>query len=142
MQEIWKDIPKYENLYQVNIFGDIKSIAKNRRCGWKEKYLKKTPIKNQGYLTVTLYNPKLHKGPKRVKVCKCVASAFLGEANGRQVNHIDHNRQNDQLNNLEYISAIDNTIIAFLRKIIKNNPNTYNTYINNLVEKAKSSLDK
>ena len=41
--EIWKDIPNYEGLYQINNFGDVKSITKRFRYGIINKeYFKAT----------------------------------------------------------------------------------------------------
>ena len=57
MEEIWKDIPNYEGLYQASNFGRIKSIQYfnhvNNKIYPREKILK--PILNEkGYCRVDL----------------------------------------------------------------------------------------
>lgn len=50
-EEIWKDIPEYEGLYQVSNYGRVKSLNYNRMG--EERILK--PFKNKfGYLLITL----------------------------------------------------------------------------------------
>lgn len=59
MQEIWKDIPNYEGLYQVSNLGNIKSLSKiiERKNGYKlsikERNIKKW-LANNGYYMVSL----------------------------------------------------------------------------------------
>lgn len=61
-EEIWKDIPGYEGLYQASTFGRIKSNSRDRIgikkiiYKTKEIILKQTLSKN--YLMVKLYNKK------------------------------------------------------------------------------------
>ena len=53
--EIWKDIPNYENVYQVSNLGRIKSLRywNNGNYIYKERILKPRLSKN-GYLRITL----------------------------------------------------------------------------------------
>lgn len=98
MQEIWKDIKEYEGLYQISNLGNVKSLKRN-------KLLK--PIKDKdGYLCVTLY--KMCK-LKEKKVHRLVAQTFiLNPENKPQVNHIDGNKQNNVVNNLEWCTRLEN----------------------------------
>lgn len=50
MEEIWKDITGYENLYQVSNFGNIKSLSRHRHG----KNLKPS-LQRDGYLLTHLY---------------------------------------------------------------------------------------
>ena len=92
MQEIWKDIPEYEGLYQVSNLGRVKS---------KKKILK--PIKGE-YLKVGLSK----NGVQTTKyIHRLVAETFLGKCN-LQVNHKDENKYNNHLDNLEWVTFKEN----------------------------------
>ena len=101
-QEIWKTIPEYED-YKVSNLGNVKSLKFN-----KEKLLKITPQRN-GYLIIQLN--KNGKG-KTMTVHKLVAIAFLNHKPcGYElvVNHINFDRTDNRLSNLELISVRENT---------------------------------
>lgn len=109
MQEIWKDIPNYEGLYQASNFGRIKSIQyfnhANNKIYPREKILK--PILNEkGYCRVDLSKSG---ESKRHRVHRLVAKTFLPNPyNLLEVNHIDGNKQNNNVNNLEWCSRSHN----------------------------------
>lgn len=107
MSEIWKDIVNYEGLYQVSNLGNVRSLsfgARNIRKSNKIKLLKQSPT-NCGYLKVQLYK----NGYKMFYVHRLVAIAFLpNPENKKQINHIDGNKQNNNVLNLEWSSASDN----------------------------------
>lgn len=110
MKEIWKDIPNYEGIYKVSNIGRVKSVLwfdpKNKRYYKRDKILK--PHKtNKGYIEVSLSN-KYQK--KICKVHRLVAETFIPNPNNLpQVNHIDENKSNNNMNNLEWCTA-KNTI--------------------------------
>ena len=96
--EVWKDIPEYEGIYQVSNLGNVKSIKWN-----KIKYLCSNN-KNNFYRAVTLH--KNNKAKKHT-VAVCVAMAFLSFKPLKQsmvIDHIDNNKHNDYLYNLQVIS--------------------------------------
>lgn len=110
--EEWKDIIGYEGLYQVSNFGNIKSLEKIRFNGKNLKTLRiypekkiKSRISNVGYGLVSLSkNGKL----KTFSVHRLVAFSFLGDIKGYVVNHIDGNKLNNNISNLEIISNREN----------------------------------
>lgn len=114
IEEIWKDIPGYEGLYQVSNNGKIKSIShqtKNNPNGGVRMTMGRTlslyKMPN-GYLQV-----QLSKNEKRRKlyVHRLVAIAFLhNERNFSDVNHIDGNKNNNCVENLEWCSHRSNQI--------------------------------
>ena len=96
-------------------FGDIKSLPKVRRNRsgtyiQKEKLLKLSNT-STGYKKVELYKDKKRKS---FKVHRLVAQAFIpNPENKREVNHIDGNKHNNKVNNLEWVTSSENKIHAF-----------------------------
>ena len=105
--EVWKDIYFIENgieydyrgLYQVSSEGKIKSLNYNHTG--KEKILKPQKTKD-GYQFVSLYkNGKV----KQFIVHRLIAHMFIpndDQENKTQVNHIDENKENNSVENLEW----------------------------------------
>ena len=109
MQEIWKDIPNFEGLYQISNYGRVKTLEKyissgiknNNQVRRKSKLLKQ--YNKQGYLQVSL-----SKNHRRYyfNVQRLVAIAFIPNPNNLpQVNHIDENPLNNNVENLEWCTA-------------------------------------
>ena len=121
MKEIWKDIKGYEGLYQVSNFGNIKSLARKNTfyCVLRKEYLErpvkerilKTNDKNAKYKQVHL----LKNGVVKVYlVHRLVAQEFIPNPNDLpQVNHIDGNKYNNRIDNLEWCTASENNKHAF-----------------------------
>jgi len=109
MEEIYKDVIGYERHYQVSNLGNVKSLERLSLIGrqLKEKILKqKTDTK--GYLTVNLY---LDGKSKSRTVHQLVTQAFLNHIpNGYKavVNHIDFDKLNNNVSNLEIVSNREN----------------------------------
>lgn len=110
MQEVWKDIKGYEGLYQVSNLGRVKSLPKYYKNNYlsQEKILKPHKRKD-GYLIVDLYKNRIRK-PFRVH--KLVMINFIGESEKLDINHIDGNKENNNINNLEYCTRKENMIHA------------------------------
>jgi hypothetical protein len=112
MNEIWKDIPEYEGIYQASNLGRIRTIegkvTHNDRLGemhWKSRILKGRGDSPAG-ARVYLWKDKQ---PKDFLVARLVALTFLGEPpEGFTVNHKDGNRLNNSIENLEWLSVADN----------------------------------
>ena len=126
-KEIWKDIKDYEEMYQISDLGRVKSLAriiKHQNRHYRKDKILKTSIDNHGYLQVTLCkNGKV----KRFHVHRLVAQAFIpNPENKPQVNHIDGNKLNNNINNLEWNTAGENTYHAYKNDLIKH----YNRKIN------------
>jgi len=127
MEEIWKDIPGYEGIYQCSNLGKIKSLqrlSKNNHGNilLKEKILSQH-LTGGNYLTVGLYK---NKKVKRLKIHQLVAISFLNHKINKSiyvVNHIDGNKSNNNLTNLEIITQRQN-IIHGIKLRFKNNKST------------------
>lgn len=127
-QEIWKDVVGYEGLYQVSNLGRIKSLPKEKKTP-TTTFMTKETILNQhkdkgGYFRVMLTK----KGKSILKLVHIiVASAFIGERGNLTVNHKDENKANNNVNNLEYLTRVENvrygTGIIRSAKNRQNNPN-------------------
>ena len=121
-KEIWKDVVGYEGLYQVSNFGRVKSLSKfvnnnpkSKSIGYytKEKLLKYFD-NAKGYKLVKLYK---NDENYTKKVHRLVAQTFIPNPNNLpQVNHIDGNKENNYVNNLEWCTNKENAIHA-----VKNN---------------------
>ena len=113
MQEIWKDIPNY-NGYQVSNLGRIRTynkVSKTERHG--ERHWKNRILKPKGQTYKTGYRVDLWKDnkPHSMLVARLVAFTFLNaDINNKEltVNHIDGNRFNNNINNLELVSLKEN----------------------------------
>ena len=98
MEEIWKDVAGYEGIYHISNVGNIKRVASG-------KILKKR--KNAcGYWHVGLSN----KGEQKTfAVHVLLGRAFIpNPENKLQINHIDGNKLNNSLSNLEWVTAQEN----------------------------------
>ena len=95
-KEYWKDIKGFEGLYKVSTWGRVKSLKYNR-----EKILKPSKDKD-GYLHVVLYKNGKIKG---YKIHRLVIETFMGKTLDKDyyfVNHIDEDKTNNKLENLQY----------------------------------------
>lgn len=109
MNEVWKPIEGYEGYFVSNL-GNVRSYKFR-----KPRLMSKTDNGN-GYELVGLC-----KGNVRTNyyVHRLVAQAFVeNPLNLPQVNHKDYNRKNNRADNLEWLTALDNTRYS--------NPNMHN----------------
>lgn len=116
--EEWRDIPGYEGLYQVSNFGNVKALSFHR--SGKEKKLK---IHNRGigYLYVGLCKDGKRKF---YYVHRLVCEAFIeNPQNFSEVNHINENKQDNRVENLEWCSRDQNVRYSKAKRVkcYKNN---------------------
>lgn len=117
MEEIWKDIVGYEGLYQVSNLGRVKSLDHFRNTGLNRGYLQKGKILKpsmdmyRNYLRVQLSK----KGKVvSIRIHRLVAQAFIpNPKNKPQVNHIDGNKLNNCVDNLEWVTIRENIQHAY-----------------------------
>ncbi|XWX34713.1 HNH endonuclease [Staphylococcus phage PG-2021_67] len=113
--EIWKDIPGYEGLYQVSNLGRVKSLPKKLWNGRgyfysKEKILKQALTGNKKDNKRRLMVVLCKEGKRTYNVHKLVAMTFLGEKpKGFIVCHNDGNHLNNNIENLRYDTYKENT---------------------------------
>lgn len=114
--EIWKDIPEYEGKYQVSNLGRVKSL---QRCGGTRFYNREYILNNyvnkkNGYVYV--YLTKNNKS-KNIRLHRLVAQAFIPNPNNyKQINHIDGNKENNCVDNLEWCDSSYNIKDMYRRR--------------------------
>lgn len=103
MTEIWKDIKDYEGLYQVSNLGRVKSL--NYRHTGRERVME--PSKHKvGYLLVSLCKDGKQK---TFLIHRLVAEDFIpNPENKPEVNHKSENKQDNRVENLEWVWHKDN----------------------------------
>ena len=113
MEEIWKDIPNYEGLYQASTLGQIRTCegktTSNQRYSqrrWKQRVLKQKLVGKSGYM-VCLWKDG---SPKYQLVHRLIATTFLENLVDTKmtVNHKNGNRLDNRLENLEWMTLADN----------------------------------
>jgi hypothetical protein len=112
---VWKPVVGYEGLYEVSDNGKVFSL--------KNKILLK-PFISVGYYSITL---RKNKQSKKIKIHRLVACAFLPNTeNKKQVNHIDGNKKNNHVSNLEWCTASENNKHAWQYGLRKKTQNQIN----------------
>lgn len=112
--EVWKDIEGFEGVYMVSSYGRVKSLPRPLYNGKgvfesKERIFK-VAVSGKGYNEVTLSK---NKGCTH-KVHRLVCVAFIPNLEGKgEVNHIDGDKLNNRVTNLEWATRSENTQHAY-----------------------------
>ena len=125
LTEVWKDIPEFRGSYQVSNMGRVRSLDRVVTCSdgsmrkYKGKVLKLQVDKTTGYEYLTLSND----GKRNTKkVHRLVLEVFKPHVNmsDLEVNHMDGNKLNNHLTNLEWVTGRDNILHAYDMGLINN----------------------
>ena len=113
MIETWRPVPGYEGYYEVSDHGSVRSI--DREFGsrhYRKKLSRKGKVIAQHvhwnrYKICFLYKVSIQK---KFFVQRLVALAFIpNPENKHVVNHIDCNKANNHISNLEWMTDAENT---------------------------------
>lgn len=115
--EIWKDIEGYEGLYQVSNKGRVKSLRLRDAL-----ILTSHPAFGK-YPSVHL---RKDNGNKPVSIHILVAKAFIPNPENKPVvNHKDGNKNNCDVENLEWVTCSENTLHAYKIGLMKSGTRNY-----------------
>ena len=103
---VWRDIPDYEGLYQINNVGQIMSLRTGQ--------LRQDVQSGHGYRAVQLSDQSHTK--KRFYVHRLVAITFLGAPSAKEyvVNHKNLNKKDNRVENLEWTTNEGNMHHAYI----------------------------
>lgn len=108
--ELWKEITNYEGIYEVSNLGNVRRIGKKKSLViLKDRY---------GYARVNLC--KKGEKTKFAQVHRLVAQAFIpNQCDLPVVNHIDENKLNNKVENLQWCTTKQNCNYGTRNKRIK-----------------------
>ena len=105
---MWHKINGYEEKYEINKKGDVRRLTTKQGCQGG-KILKHQEASN-GYVNICLCSGGK---PKIFRLHRLLAKAFIPNPHNKpQVNHIDGNRKNNALENLEWVTISENMLHA------------------------------
>lgn len=119
MTEIWKDVVGYEGLYQVSNLGRVKSCKrivahpnnKNTPYQLYPERIMKQKQNRYGYMCIKLSKDSVRKD---VMVHRLVAQAFIENTENKPfIDHLDGNKANNCVNNLEWVTMAENNQRAY-----------------------------
>lgn len=123
-----KDIPGFEGNYAIDKLGNVFSYKSN-------KYLNPSKTKD-GYLKISL---RADNKSYYYRVHKLVAITFLDNPNNlSEINHKDFNRQNNYLDNLEWVSHNDNILYSKIANRFKTEKPNRKAYVFTNIYNGKS----
>ena len=105
--------------YAVNKLGEVKNLETDKKLN--------PSFNKAGYLVVSLYDKQTHMR-RTVRVHRLVAEAFIANPEGKEdVNHIDGNKANNAVDNLEWATRSENILHRYrvLGKKSTNIPTPY-----------------
>lgn len=114
--EEWRDVDGWNGCYLISNFGRVKSVrpitSKRSKHGGRKLVRLVKPYKNPGGYLVAGMKVHSRRDPKHVHVL--VAKAFIDNPeNKRTVNHIDGNKLNNHVSNLEWATHGENHFHAY-----------------------------
>jgi hypothetical protein len=123
--ELWKEIKGYEGIYEVSNKGNVRTVAGKTTFtahhgirNWKQRVLK---FKGKNPKTGNRVSLWKNGNLKDYLVCRLVAYTFFQQDyndHSKTVNHIDGNRFNNNIENLEIVTQKNNNRHAFANSLM------------------------
>ena len=110
-KEVWEDIDGYNDYYQISNFGRVRALRRTTVCKDgkpQTNYSKilKPAVQKDGYLLISLSK---NNTQKKYLIHRLVAKCFIPNTENKQeVNHIDGNKKNNRVSNLEWVNRHEN----------------------------------
>lgn len=102
VKEVWKDIKGYPN-YQISNLGNVWSVKRQRKLS--------PYTNNKGYKAINIIAANGKR--KGELIHRLVALAFIDNPEGKpEVNHINHIRDDNRVENLEWVSKSENNTLG------------------------------
>lgn len=109
VKEIWKDVEGYDGMYQVSSLGRVRSWRHGNMHPGKRKSprILKTSKRKGDYGRVAL----LKSGAQKTRtIHRLVAESFIPNPHNKPcVNHIDGDKHNNHISNLEWVTFSENS---------------------------------
>lgn len=111
MEEIWKDIEGYEEMYQVSNLGRVKGLERTiiRKDGKPltiEEQILKPSLDSRGYYFVSLTK---NKQPKNYRIHRLIAEAFIPNPDNKpEIDHINTVPTDNRIENLRWVTHKEN----------------------------------
>lgn len=102
-KEYWSDITDYEGIYQVSNWGNVRRIKVGKGAQLRNK---KATIDSHGYRVISLWSE--NKQSKKY-IHRLVAEAFIDGDKALTVDHVDGDKLNNSIDNLEWVTKSENT---------------------------------
>lgn len=147
MEEIWKDVPEWEDCYQVSTKGRVRSKDRYVRTNRGSKRIVKGEIKSlyktkDGYLSTHFRDYKTQRS-KTMRVHRVVAMTFIVQPKDKnEIDHINGIRDDNRVENLRWCTNKENSSFPLARKnksigiknALKKNPHIKQLITNNLMK--------
>ena len=135
MREVWKPIIGHEN-YEISNKGRVRSIHNGK------KRIMKIQNHSHGYNVINLYEHELSRQFSRY-IHRLVGQAFIpNPLNKPQINHKDGNKKNNNVSNLEWMTAKENCAHSSKNNLLPKGQNHYYSKLSNKDVKEIKKLIK
>jgi len=141
MSEKWRSITGYESCYEVSDCGRVRSLSRKVRAprGYRTvKGVTLKPLITHGYSYACLWK---QRKPKNHRIHALVLAAFIGPRRpGMEINHIDGDKSNNHVGNLEYATRRQNIDHAMRTGLVPNGEQMVGARLNDVAVRVARFL--